>query len=39
MTDAAAHDELPVPNGIGVDTGGYSTPKLALAHVAGSLRG
>ena len=39
MTDAAAHDELLVLNGIDVDTGGYLTPQLALTHVAGWLRG
>ncbi len=39
MTDAAAHDELLVLNGIDVEAGGYLTPTLALAHVAGSLRG
>ena len=39
MTMSAAQDDLLVLNGIDVDTGGYLTPKLALADVARSLRG
>ena len=39
MTGATAQDDLLVLNGIDVDTGDYLTPKLALADVAGHLRG
>src|SRR5687768_6709108 len=39
MTATTAEDPLLVLNGIDVDTGDYLTPQLALADVAGALRG
>jgi hypothetical protein len=39
LTGATAQDDLLVLNGIDVDTGDYLAPKLAVADVAGALRG
>jgi hypothetical protein len=39
MAAVEVQDELLVLNGIDVDTGGYLTPQLPLAAVAGALRG
>src|SRR3954447_25276029 len=39
MTTVSAEESLLVLNGIDVDTGCYLTPQLALADVAGALRG